>query len=161
MMALAGLFDLVPRWVWASLVAAFAATSCKLTVDLGAVKLELEKARVAVAERDVAIANANTEAARKTAALQSAVTKAQNDARTREIDLRAVAAAAVSESDGLRIDAENLRQQLAGASAASAIERAATVATVLSQCAAKHQVLAERCDRHVNDVRTLIEAWPK
>lgn len=37
---------LVPRWLWAALVAALAATSCKLTIDLGAVKLELEKTKV-------------------------------------------------------------------------------------------------------------------
>ena len=38
--------SLVPSWVWAAAVAALAATSCKLTVDLGAVKLELEKTKV-------------------------------------------------------------------------------------------------------------------
>lgn len=153
--------NLVPRWVWMALVAALAATSCKLTVDLGSVKLELEKSKVAVAQMETAIAQANTEAALKTAALQSAVTKAQNDARTREIDLRASAAAAASESDGLRADVENLRHQLAGATHDAAVERATAIGGVLSQCAARHQELAQRCDRHVNDVRTLIEAWPK
>lgn len=40
------ILSLVPRWLWAALVAALAATSCKLTIDLGAVKLELEKTKV-------------------------------------------------------------------------------------------------------------------
>ena len=42
---------LVPRWVWAAAVAALTTISCKLTVDLGAVKLELEKTKV-VYERE-------------------------------------------------------------------------------------------------------------
>jgi hypothetical protein len=153
--------DLIPRWVWMALVAALAATSCKLTVDLGSVKLELEKSKVAVAQMETAIARSNTEAANKTAALSNAVLKATNEAKTRETALRAAADAAATESDGLRADVENLRGQLSGATAAASAERAVAIAGVLSQCAARHQVLAERCDRHVNDVRTLIEAWPK
>lgn len=44
---MSALFALVPRWVYAAIIATLAATSCKLTVDLGSVKLELEKAKVA------------------------------------------------------------------------------------------------------------------
>lgn len=38
--------SLVPSWVWAAAVAALAATSCKLKIDLGSVQLELEKTKV-------------------------------------------------------------------------------------------------------------------
>lgn len=153
--------NLVPRWVWMALVAALAATSCKLTVDLGAVKFELEKSKVAAAQMETAIAVANTEAAKRSAALSTAVLKAQNDARTRETSLRAAAVAAASESDGLRGDVEALRASLAGASADAATQRALAIGGVLAQCGARQQVLSARCDRHVNDLRTMIDAWPR
>ncbi len=153
--------NLVPRWVWMALVAALAATSCKLTIDLGSIKLELEKSKVAVAQMEAAIAQANTEAAQKTAALQRAVLKAQNEAILRENTLRAAAVAAASESDGLRNDLDAMRVQLDGASRDAAVERAAAIGAVLGQCAARHQSLAQRCDGHVSDLKTLIESWPR
>lgn len=42
--------SLIPSWVWAAAVATLTATSCKLTIDLGAVKLELEKTKLAYSE---------------------------------------------------------------------------------------------------------------
>lgn len=153
--------NLVPRWVWMALVAALAATSCKLTVDLGSVKLELEKSKVAVAQMETAIAMANTEAANKAASLQSTVVKAINESKTRETILRAAAAAAATESDGLRGDLDAMRLQLDSASRDAAVERANAVGAVLLQCSRAHQSLAEKADRHVNDLRTLIDAWPR
>lgn len=155
------LLALVPRWVWAALVAALAATSCKLTIDLGSVKLELEKSRVAVAERDVAIADANSKAAIQAAALSQAVVKAQNDAKKREADLRSAADAARSESDGLHGDLEALRADYDKLSRDAVIERAAAVGAVLDQCQRQYQGVAAKADRHASDVRTLIDAWPK
>ena len=152
---------LIPRWVWAALVAALAATSCKLTIDLGSVKLELEKSKVVVAQMETVIAEANTRAAEQAASLQRAVVKAQNEAILRETTLRAAAVAAASESDGLRNDIEALRVQLDSASREAAVERAAAIGAVLQQCAARHQSLAQRCDGHVSDLKTLIESWPR
>lgn len=155
------LFGAIPKWVWAALVAALAATSCKLTVDLGAVKLEVEKARVAKAQLETQVAQANADAARLSASLQSTVVKAQNDAKAREIPLRLAAAAARSESDGLLRDLEAMRADLATATREAAIERAAAIGDVLGQCSKEYQGLAERSDRHVNDLKTLMDAWPQ
>ena len=44
--------ELIPRWVWAALVAALASTSCKLKYDKDGIQLELERTRVAAAEAD-------------------------------------------------------------------------------------------------------------
>ena len=129
-------------------------TAAVQTVRLSAAREELAALRLEVAE-------ANTRAANQAAELQAAVTKAQNEAKQRENHLRAAAAGARAESDGLRDDITILRDQLVGATREAAAERAAAIGTVLQQCAARHQELAERCDRHVNDIRTLIDAWPR
>ena len=155
------MLDLIPRPLL--LVALLAAA-----LFAGVQTLQLASARgdVAQAEREAsrlrdAIAVANTEAANKAAALQSQVLKAQNDAKKREATMRAAFDAAVSESDGLRGDVAALRDQLAGASADAGAERALALGSVLAKCAAEHQKLAQRCDRHVDDLRTLTEAWPR
>ena len=144
-----------------ALVAALAATSCKLTIDLGSVKLELEKEKVAVAQMETAIAVANTEAANKAASLQSTVVKAINESKTRETVLRAAAAAAASELDGLRDDLAAMRLQLDGASRDAAIERANSIGAVLAQCGRKYQEMAAIAERHASDVKTLVAAWPR
>lgn len=129
-------------------------TAMVQTVRLSAAREDLAALRLQVAE-------ANTRAANQAAELEAAVTKAQNEAKQRERDLRAAAAGARAESDGLRDDLATLRDQLAGATHAAAIDRAAAIGAVLQQCSARHQSLAERCDRHVNDIRTLMDAWPR
>jgi chromosome segregation ATPase len=156
-----GFINLIPRWaLLAALVAALAGAAWQ-TVKLASARSDLLTAERQIADMRTAIAVANTEAANKTAALQSFVTKAQNEAKKRENDLRAAAAGAQSESDSLRNDLNTLRQQLATASSDARAERASAIAAVLAQCSARYQMLAERCDRHVNDLRTMTEAWPK
>lgn len=96
------ILSLVPRWLWASLVAALAATSCKLTIDLGAVKLELEKTKV-VHEQ---------ERANQLAVLANA----QERARQAEQTLTATAVTIREESHAqvlaARADADRLRDRL-------------------------------------------------
>lgn len=153
--------NLVPRWLLLAALVAAAAYAGLQTLQLADARGDLVTAERRVAELRQAIAVANAEAANKAAALQSQVVKAQNEAKKRETDLRAAAAAAGAESDGLRDDLARLRDELAGATDEARTDRALAIAGVLSQCAARHQDLAQRCDRHVNDVRTLMEAWPK
>lgn len=156
-----GLLALIPRWALFTALVAMGALSGVQTVRLAGAHAETAEARTEVASMQLAIANANTEAAQRAVALQSQVLKAQNEAIKRETALREAVAAARSESDGLRDDAASLRDQLAGASRDAAADRAIAIAGVLSQCAARHQVLAARCDRHVNDLRTMIDSWPR
>ena len=114
------LLSLVPRWVWAALVAALAATSCKLTVDLGAVKLELEKAKVAHEQERA----------------EAATRLAQEQQRYRDADraIQATANAIREETHAqvivARADADALRQRLRIAQA-----NAATAALVSSTTA--------------------------
>ena len=162
------LLDLVPSWVYAAAVAAALALAGYLgwqlidaKSDLIASGALLTQAKDAKHALELAVSDANTAAERQAKEFQLQVTKAQNEAREREANLRRDAADARTESDGLHNDVAGLRAALDGSTRASAVDRAVAVGAVLAQCAARYQVLAERSDRHVNDLRTLIEAWPR
>lgn len=154
------LLSAVPRAVlWAALVAACAFSGWQ-ACRLAGVQGDLIEAQQARAELQSAVETAKTQAADRAATMQRKVTEAQNASKKREAALRADADAARSESDGLRDDIAGLRDQLAAASRDAAVERASSLGAVLIQCAARYQVLAGRCDRHVSDLRTLMDAWP-
>lgn len=88
------------------------------------------------------------------------VIDAQNQATQRLVLLRHDADIARSELDGMREQsAESLRA--ASASHSACLERATTATKLLNSCAGEYQSLGERADRHVNDIKTLTESWPK
>lgn len=155
------MLSMIPRWALLAAVVALAAFAGVQTVRVSTAQADAAQSREQVAAMQTAIAQANTEAAQRVAAMQTQVTKAQNDAKKRETELRAAAAGAAAESDGLRDDIARYRDTLASATDASRTERAAAVAAVLGECADRYQVLAGRADRHVNDLRMMLDAWPK
>lgn len=85
---------------------------------------------------------------------------AESKAKERERKLRADADLANSTADGLRND---LARALAAAqsSPAACLERATAFANVLEDMERAGRAMAAACDRHVNDIRTLTEAWPQ
>lgn len=115
---------LVPRWVWAAAVAALAATSCKLKVDLGAVQLELEKTRVVYeqerAQQLTVLAQAQNRARQAEQNLIETAVKAREE---RHEQVAAAAAAA----DDLR---KRLRTAQANAATAALVPRATATASV-------------------------------
>lgn len=88
------------------------------------------------------------------------VQEAQNAAAKR-------AQAARRDADSARTELDRLRQHVASTAAsagdapAASPDRAAAHGELLVQCSAAYQDLARVADGHANDVRTLIEAWPK
>lgn len=76
------LLSLIPSWVWAAAVAALTTVSCKLTVDLGAVKLELEKSKVAMAEQEAAYESSRANAATVLAEAQARAREAEQSIQT-------------------------------------------------------------------------------
>lgn len=86
--------------------------------------------------------------------------EAQDVATSKEITLRRDAAGARRERDGLRDELANTRTQLAGATRASLVERAAALADVFEQCTGEYAALAEKADRHAIDAGKLWSAWP-
>jgi hypothetical protein len=91
---------------------------------------------------------------------QAAVIQAQSDSVRRAANLRADADRARAGLDGLR-DASEQAMRAATISLDACIVRATTAHQLLSDSAEAYQKLAETADRHANDVRTLIEGWPK
>ena len=89
------------------------------------------------------------------------VENARVNAQTRETKLKKSAAAAQSAVVSLRDDIRTLQARLAGSSAATAIDTAATLGELLGQCSEAYRELAEIADRHASDAKTLIEAWPR
>lgn len=70
-------------------------------------------------------------------------------------------------SDAVRVSADGLRDDLdvTRRAAASTIDacnhHAATVSELLIEAVAMGRELAQACDGHASDVRTLMDAWPK
>ena len=89
-----------------------------------------------------------------------AVIAAQNAGAVRAVALKRDAAAAHVAADWLRDDLTAI-----GSAAASSIDarnrHAATVSELLVESASLNRELAQACDGHASDVRTLMEAWPK
>ena len=85
---------------------------------------------------------------------------ALNLARDRERILRADVAALRDSAQGLRTQHTEAMRRLAKAPAEAIREYAATVSDVFGECKTRYAEVAEAAQRHSDDVRTLIEAWP-
>lgn len=110
-------------------------------------------------EWQVAVAQANSEARRLELARQSRADEAASLAAKREAGIRADAVRASDAVRGLR-DALDAAQRRGSDSQAAAIARAAALGELLAASAEAHRELAQRCDRHVSDLRMLLDAWP-
>ncbi len=96
------------------------------------------------------------------AALRNAdrVIEAQNKAEVRARGLRLDAAGARVAAISLH-DAAAAAMRDAAVSHTACTERAAALGDVLQASAERYRDLGETCDRHVSDIKTLIESWPK
>jgi hypothetical protein len=112
-------------------------------------------------EREIAEMRAQAEAAaREQEKLhEDRIRQAYREATNRERRARMDAAAARDAADRLRDDLA-VAVQAARDTPASCPDRAAALADVLRAVETEGRGLAETCDRHVNDLRTLMQAWP-
>lgn len=83
---------------------------------------------------------------------------AQSAAAVRETVLRRDASAARSELERLRGDFTP--RPGPGVSSEACRERTASLEDTLLSCAGRYSELAEKADRHANDVKTLMDGWP-
>jgi hypothetical protein len=155
------LLAMIPRWLLIAAIAALLALTCVQHIELVGVRSDRDTARTEVSTLRTAIADANTRAAQQAADLSATVLKAQNEAKIREAALRGAAAAAATQSDGLRDDLTAERLRYDQLSRDAVVERAAATSNVLADCSRRYQGMAAIADRHASDVKTLIEAWPK
>jgi hypothetical protein len=88
------------------------------------------------------------------------VIAAQSAAAIRERGLRNDVAGARTAAISLH-DAAAAAMRDASVSHAACTERAAALGDVLQASAERYRDLGETCDRHVSDIKTLIESWPK
>jgi hypothetical protein len=119
---------------------------------------QINQIRAAQAE---AVNTATREALAQESARFKGVQDAQAAAQTRAQVARRDADRARSELDRLRDELASTRGGVPGESTAACAVRADAGADVLAQCAAAYLSMAGIADRHANDARTLIEAWPK
>ena len=89
------------------------------------------------------------------------VENARINAKSREARLRRDVANAQSAVVGLRNDLGTLRARLATSTEASVLDAADSLGVLFIKCAEDYRAMAEVADRHANDTKTLIEAWPK
>ena len=89
------------------------------------------------------------------------VENARINAKSREARLRRDVANAQSAVVGLRNDLGTLRARLATSTEASVLDAADSIGVLFVKCADDYRAMAEVADRHANDTKTLIEAWPK
>ena len=116
------LLALIPRWVYAALIAMLAATSCKFKLDKDGLALEVEKHKVAAAQLE----------ASQQAALAQATAKARDTERalvaqveTIQEESHAQITALAAQRDALR---QRLRHEQANAATARLLSRPASVA---------------------------------
>lgn len=161
------IFDLVPGWVYAAVIAL-------LFVGLLGQRVQVSNAKANVARSAAALADYKLSLSETTRILQAANDRkaaentarqleATNAARTREAALRGAA-------DDLRLERDRLLDAIRVASRGYPVpsaggtakaEPADPIADVLGQCTAEVQELVRAADDHASDVQTLIEAWPR
>lgn len=158
------ILDLVPKWVWAALVATLAATSCKLKWDNGQLTIEIEKGKTYVAQLESSISKGNAAAEAKLAENERKARAAEQAASARAVAFARDAAAVASERDGLRLAVSNYTAARLAASAKSlapGLDYPDPIPELFLQCTQRYGGLAAKADGHVNDVQALMDAWPK
>ena len=103
------LFALIPRWVYAALVAMLAATSCKFKWDKDGLALEVEKHKVAAAQLE----------AQQQAALAQATAKARDTEQALVAQTEQIQEATHAQITALAAQRDDLRRRLRAAATAT------------------------------------------
>jgi len=157
------LLDLVPSWVYALALIALGAANGVLLWENKDLQVDLSLQQVNVSQLQAAIAGANAHAAQESATLTQKVLEAQNEAKKREIALRADVQHARDALDSLRhaADVRRAAYRLTGVPPSASTDAADTAIDLLLQCSERYTNLAAKADGHVSDIKTLTDAWPK
>jgi len=110
-------------------------------------------------------AQAQDEARKAAAELSKRLQKEKDDAVAKAEQLRrkaqADAMAAAVANERLRGLLADVERRIATASDAAVREYAIAANDVFEQCVNQYRSVAEKADGHANDVRLILEAWPK
>ncbi len=160
--AVLSFLNLIPRSVLALAIAALALISGRLLWENKGLVADLATANGSIANYQAAIATASAKAAQETATLTQKVLDAQNEARKREIALRADVQSARNALASLRRTADLSRAayRQSGAPTNAGANTADAAIDLLVRCSERYSDLAAKADGHVSDVKTLTQAWP-
>lgn len=129
----------------------------RLGAQLAEVRLESSQYRAEVlAEKAAAAERVRKVEGDWNAKYQSAL----NSARDRERVLRADLASRRRTGERMRAQQTEAASRIATATAASLAEYTLSLSTVFEDCRAAYAGMGEVAQRHADDARTLIEAWP-
>lgn len=107
------LFALIPRWVYAALIAMLAATSCKFKLDKDGLTLEVEKHKVAAAQLE----------AQQQAALAQATAKARDTEQALVARVETIQEESNAQITALAAQRDDLRRRLRAAATATVTAR--------------------------------------
>ena len=107
------LLSLIPRWVYAALIAMLAATSCKFKLDKDGLALEVEKHKVAAAKLEAA----------QQAALSQATAKARDTEQALVAKVETIQEESNAQITALAAQRDDLRQRLRAAATAAVTAR--------------------------------------
>ena len=107
------LLSLIPRWVYAALIAMLAATSCKFKLDKDGLTLEVEKHKVAAAQLE----------ASQQAALAQATAKARDTEQALVAKVETIQEESHAQLTALAAQRDDLRQRLRAAATAAVTAR--------------------------------------
>lgn len=140
----------------------YVATFLAGAISVGTGIYQVQEWRYAAKEKDRVESQLENErlSAKATIRQSEAVLQAQSNAASRARGLRDDAAGSRNALVSLS-DAVDDAMRAAAASKAACTERITAFGDVLKTSADEYRGLAETCDRHVSDIKTLTEAWPK
>jgi hypothetical protein len=115
----------------------------------------------AVAEYTTKELNAQIAARAKEAFYQEQLQEANQHAQNREELIKTLSDANTIVANSLRDTLANIRNGVSTASIDALRQSTTTLTTILADCQGKYSAMAETADRHANDAKTLMEAWPK
>lgn len=90
----------------------------------------------------------------------SKIQEAEREATLRSQRQEVIAQSAVAESDRLRNELSEYRDRLSSLTESTVRETAVVVGELLGECSGEYQSMADKAQRHADDVRTLLAAWP-
>ena len=150
---------------WPQLAAFFIAVSIGFGIAWNIQGIRLDSLDVAFnryqAEVEMNAATAKRAALDKEKFWLGEIENARINAQSREARLKRDVANAQSAVVGLRNDLSALRARLATSTEDACINTAAALGGLLAQCSEDYRAMAEVADRHLEDTRTLIDAWPR
>ncbi len=89
------------------------------------------------------------------------VQDAEKESKEREKNHRIIMQLANDESDGLRLDLTALEDRMPKDTGPAERERTATFSRLLGDCTASYTEMADKAQKHSNDLRLILGAWPK